>query len=177
MVRKALRANPDEAKPLADMSENDKQAVTDQSSGSAKVVHEVVRLQVDEELGRPVQSLLFSGFAAGVAISASLLTESFLRMRLPRADWTELVVSFGYTVGFVIVILGKLQLFTESTVTAVLPLATHPTFRNLGGCFACGLSSSWQTWRALSCGAAVGKANYHRTGAACRCIGRFQDDT
>jgi formate/nitrite transporter FocA (FNT family) len=35
-------------------------------------------------------------------------------------------------VGFVIVILGKLQLFTESTVTAVLPLATHPTARNFG---------------------------------------------
>jgi formate/nitrite transporter FocA (FNT family) len=130
MDRKALRANPDEAKPSADMSENDKQAVTDQSSGSAKVVHEVVRLQGDEELGRPVQSLLLSGFAAGVAISVSLLTEAFLRMRLPRAEWAELLISFGYTVGFVIVILGKLQLFTESTVTAVLPLATHPTFRN-----------------------------------------------
>jgi formate-nitrite transporter family protein len=129
---KAPSANPDEAKPSPDMSENDKQAVSDQSSGSAKVVHEVVRLQGDEELGRPVQSLLFSGFAAGVAISASLLMETFLRMRLPSAEWTELVVSFGYTVGFVIVILGKLQLFTESTVTAVLPLATHPTFRNVG---------------------------------------------
>ncbi|WP_426239208.1 formate/nitrite transporter family protein [Pararhizobium sp. DWP1-1-3] len=42
----------------------------------------------------------------------------------------ELIVSFGYTVGFVIVILGNLQLFTETTVTAVLPLATHPTARN-----------------------------------------------
>lgn len=122
----------DEAKPSPDMSETDKQAVTDQSSGSAKVVHEVVRLQGDEELGRPAQSLLFSGLAAGVAISASPLTETFLRMRLPHDEWTKLVVSLGYTVGFVIVILGKLQLFTESTVTAVLPLATHPTFRNLG---------------------------------------------
>lgn len=121
----------DEAKPSADMSEDDKQAVSDQGSGSAKVVHEVVRLQGDEELGRPVQSLLLSGLAAGVAISASPLTEAFLRMRLPREEWTELVISLGYTTGFVIVILGKLQLFTESTVTAVLPLATHPTFRNL----------------------------------------------
>jgi formate-nitrite transporter family protein len=129
------RADADEAKPSADMSEDDKQAVSDQSSGSAKVVHEVVRLQGDEELGRPFQSLVFSGFAAGVAISASLLTEAFLRMRLPRAEWTELVVSLGYTVGFVIVILGKLQLFTESTVTAVLPFATHPTFRNLARLF------------------------------------------
>ncbi|MBR0995499.1 hypothetical protein JQ580_32785 [Bradyrhizobium japonicum] len=34
--------------------------------------------------------------------------------------------------GLASVILGKLQLFTESTVTAVLPLPVHPTFRNLG---------------------------------------------
>ena len=118
--------------PSADMSDEDKKAVDELSSGSAKVVHEVVRLQGDEELGRPLQSLLFSGFAAGVAISVSLLAESFLRLRLPEAKWTELVVCFGYTVGFVIVILGKLQLFTESTVTAVLPVATHPTPRKLG---------------------------------------------
>jgi formate/nitrite transporter FocA (FNT family) len=121
-----------EAQPSTGMSEGDKQSVSDRSSGSAKVVHEVVRLQGDEELGRPIQSLLFSGFAAGVAICASLLAEAFLHMRLPDAEWTELVVALGYTVGFVIVILGNLQLFTESTVTAVLPLATHPTARNLG---------------------------------------------
>jgi formate-nitrite transporter family protein len=131
MAPKGAQTGP-EAKPSGDMSDNDKQAVSDQSSGSAKVVHEVVRLQGDEELSRPVQSLLLSGFAAGLSISASLLAEAFLRMRLPSAEWTELVVASGYTVGFVIVILGKLQLFTESTVTAVLPLATHPTFRNLG---------------------------------------------
>lgn len=120
-----------EAQPSTDMSEDDKQAVSERSSGSAKVVHEVVRLQGDQELGRPLQSLLLSGFAAGVAICASLLAEAFLRMRLPEGRWTELVVSLGYTVGFVIVILGNLQLFTESTVTAVLPVATHPTARNV----------------------------------------------
>jgi formate/nitrite transporter FocA (FNT family) len=91
-----------------------------------------VRLEGEDELDRSVPALLFSGFAAGVAITASLLAEAFLRMRLPEAKWTELVVSLGYTAGFVIVILGKLQLFTESTVTAVLPVATRPTVRNAG---------------------------------------------
>ncbi len=120
-----------EAQPSSSMSEGDKQSVSGRSSGSAKIVHEVVRLQGNEELGRPIQSLLFSGFAAGVAICASLLAEAFLHLRLPDAEWRELVVDLGYTVGFVIVILGNLQLFTESTVTAVLPLATNPTARNL----------------------------------------------
>ncbi|WP_234890979.1 formate/nitrite transporter family protein [Agrobacterium vitis] len=119
-----------EAQPSNAMSEEDKQDIGERGSGSAKVVHEVVRLQGDEELGRPLQSLLFSGFAAGVAICTSLLAEAFLQVRLPDTPWRELIVSLGYTVGFVIVILGNLQLFTETTVTAVLPIAAHPTRRN-----------------------------------------------
>jgi formate/nitrite transporter FocA (FNT family) len=120
-----------EAAHSTGISDDEKKTVDELSSGSSKVVHEVVRLQGEEELGRPLQSLLFSGFAAGVAISTSLLAEAFLRMRLPEAQWTDLIVSIGYTVGFVVVILGRLQLFTESTVTAVLPVATNPTFHNM----------------------------------------------
>ncbi|WP_244496342.1 formate/nitrite transporter family protein [Aureimonas ureilytica] len=117
--------------PSGTLSETEKTSVKALGSGSAKVVHEVVRLRGEEELDRPLRSLLLSGFAAGVAISASVLTEAFLHQRLPDAPWRELIVSLGYTVGFVIVILGKLQLFTESTVTAVLPVATRPSVRNL----------------------------------------------
>jgi formate/nitrite transporter FocA (FNT family) len=128
-------APEDEAEPADGLSDTEVDSVDERKSGSAKVVHEVIRLQGDEELGRPLASLLFSGFAAGVAISASILAEAFLQTRLPDAPWTELVSSFGYCVGFVIVIMGNLQLFTESTVTAVLPLATNPTRRNLGRLF------------------------------------------
>jgi formate/nitrite transporter FocA (FNT family) len=128
-------APEDEAEPVDGLSDTEVDSVDERKSGSAKVVHEVIRLQGDEELGRPLASLLFSGFAAGVAISASILAEAFLHARLPDAPWTELVSSFGYCVGFVIVIMGNLQLFTESTVTAVLPLATNPTRRNVGRLF------------------------------------------
>ena len=113
------------------LSVDESETVDDRKAGSPKVVHEVIRLRGEEELDRPVASLLFSGFAAGVAISVSLLAQAFIAMRLPAAPWTPLISGFGYTVGFVIVVLGNLQLFTESTVTAVLPIATHPTRRNL----------------------------------------------
>lgn len=106
--------------------------VAGRKAGSAKVVHEVVRQQGDEELERPALSLLVSGFAAGVAISASLLAQAFLKVRLGEAGWTELVVRLGYTIGFIVVILGRLQLFTESTVTAVLPVAAGPSLSNAG---------------------------------------------
>ncbi|MDH7638161.1 formate/nitrite transporter family protein [Sphingomonas oryzagri] len=129
---KGADAEDRESGPSEGLSDSEAESVAERKAGSAKVVHEVIRLQGDEELDRPVLSLLFSGFAAGVAISVSVLAEAFLVLALPHAPWTKLVASFGYCVGFVIVIIGNLQLFTENTVTAVLPIATHPTRRNLG---------------------------------------------
>ena len=52
----------------------------------------------------------------------SLLTLALIRAGLPDEPWRDLIDSLGYCVGFVIAILGRQQLFTESTLTAVLPL-------------------------------------------------------
>ncbi len=112
------------------LSPEEVESVAKRKSGNAKVVHEVIRLQGDEELDRPALSLLSSGFAAGVSICASVLAEAFLKQHLPDAEWTKLVVDLGYTVGFVIAILGNLQLFTENTITVVLPVASHPSRGN-----------------------------------------------
>jgi formate/nitrite transporter FocA (FNT family) len=115
-----------------DLSDEERVAVSDRLAASARVIHEVVRRRGDEELERPAASLIWSGLAGGVAISTSVLGQALLESRLPQAAWTPLVASIGYTLGFVIVILGNLQLFTESTLSAVLPVATHPSFNNLG---------------------------------------------
>jgi formate/nitrite transporter FocA (FNT family) len=52
----------------------------------------------------------------------SLVAMAMLRRFLPDAPWRPLVVNLGYSVGFLIVILGRQQLFTENTLTPVLPL-------------------------------------------------------
>ena len=44
-----------------------------------------------------------------------------LHALLPDAPWRPLVQSWGYTVGFLVVILARQQLFTEVTLTAFLP--------------------------------------------------------
>ena len=44
-----------------------------------------------------------------------------LRAHLPDEPWRPLVTSFGYSIGFVMVVLSRQQLFTENTVTVVLP--------------------------------------------------------
>lgn len=115
-----------------DLSEEEHAIVAERRPTSARVLHEVIRSSGDDELGRPTLSLFWSGLVGGIAISASLLGQALLESRLPDAPWRPLVASFGYTLGFLIVILGRLQLFTESTLSAVIPVATHLTISNLG---------------------------------------------
>jgi formate-nitrite transporter family protein len=121
-----------EKEPSDHLSDDEMEKVAEKKAESARVVHEAIRLQGQDELDRPVLSLLLSAFAAGVGMSASVLAETFFKLRLPPAPTSELISSLGYPVGFLIVIIGNLQLFTEQTVTAVLPVATDPTPRNLG---------------------------------------------
>jgi formate/nitrite transporter FocA (FNT family) len=55
-----------------------------------------------------------------------------LRSHLPDAEWRPLVVKLGYSVGFLIVVLGRQQLFTENTLTAILPLLARKNLSTLG---------------------------------------------
>lgn len=48
-----------------------------------------------------------------------------------RTRWI-LLENLGYTFGFIIVIMARQQLFTENTVTAVLPVMQNPTLGNFG---------------------------------------------
>ena len=91
---------------------------------TARLIYEVIRRDGAEELARPWQSLVFSGLAAGLLISFSVIGEAVLSLYLPDAGWRPLVENLGYSLGFLIVILGRMQLFTENTITTVLPVIT-----------------------------------------------------
>lgn len=109
------------------MANRDETNVEDLKAANPHDLHRIVREEGDEELARPFAALFWSGLAAGLAINTSLIAEAALHRDLPDTPWRDLVVSLGYPIGFVIVILGRLQLFTESTVTAMLPLVTRPS--------------------------------------------------
>jgi formate-nitrite transporter family protein len=72
------------------------------------------------------------GVAAGLSISFSLLAQGVLYVHLPDAIWRPLVTGFGYSVGFLMVVLSRQQLFTENTITVVLPVMKQFSLANLG---------------------------------------------
>ena len=94
------------------------------------VIYEIVRKRGDEEMARPAVSLWWSGVAGGLSISFSLLAQSILELHLPAAPWRILLSGLGYAVGFLMVVLGRQQLFTETTITAVLPVMAEFNLRN-----------------------------------------------
>jgi formate/nitrite transporter FocA (FNT family) len=100
------------------------------SSPRTPVIYEIVRRMGDEEMERPLTSLWWSGVAGGLSISFSLLAEAILQACLPDTPWRPLISGFGYTAGFVIVVLARQQLFTENTITAVLPVMDDFTAEN-----------------------------------------------
>lgn len=93
---------------------------------SVQVLHEAVRIQGELEMSRSTSALAWSSLAAGLSIGFSMLVPALLKAHLPHVPAAELVAAFGYSAGFLMVILARQQLFTENTTTAVLPLMTHP---------------------------------------------------
>jgi formate/nitrite transporter FocA (FNT family) len=107
------------------MSENNKQAeeqeVQERSSPSGKIVYKAILKEGEEELDRSSSALFWSGLAAGLSMGFSMIAEGILTSFLPDVHWRPLVAKFGYSAGFLIVILGRQQLFTENTLTPILP--------------------------------------------------------
>lgn len=114
---------------VPDLDRAERKEVVERRSISATVVHETIREEGERELLRPPMALAWSGLGAGLTMGFSLVTQALLHAYLPSAFWTPLLENFGYCIGFLIVVLGREQLFTENTLTAILPLLAHPDRR------------------------------------------------
>lgn len=104
---------------------SEKQQAADHAPLRGLVIHEIIREQGEHELKRRASALFWSALAAGLSMGLSFMAVVWMRAALPEATWRHLITSIGYTAGFVAVVLGRQQLFTESTLTAVLPVLTH----------------------------------------------------
>lgn len=112
----------DQFDSLEEADDEEREEGARRSAPSGRVVYSAIFKEGREELSRTSSSLFFSGLAAGLSMGFSLIAEALLRAHVPEAEWRPLVTKLGYSVGFLIVILGRQQLFTENTLTPVLPL-------------------------------------------------------
>src|ERR1700694_942910 len=111
----------------AEQQEHDDVEAEERKIPSASVVFETILLEGEEELERTAPALLFSGLAAGLSMCFSLIAMGVISAAVPPSPWHFLIESVGYTFGFIIVILGRQQLFTENTLTPVLVFLKTPT--------------------------------------------------
>ncbi len=119
-------------KEEAKKAETEAAEVEQRSSPRGQIVYEAVHKEGENELERSTSALAWSGLAAGLSMGFSLVSEALLRSHLPDAPWRPLIAKFGYCIGFLVVVLGRQQLFTENTLTVILPLLRQKDLRTFG---------------------------------------------
>ena len=130
-VRPDERREPPEGQG-PQLEEKEKRKADEEESLNASITYEVIRREGEKELERSPQALAWSGLAAGLSMGFILVAEGLLRSHLPDAPWRPLVAKLGYSVGFLIVILGSQQLYTENTLTPIVPLLARKSGEMLG---------------------------------------------
>jgi formate/nitrite transporter FocA (FNT family) len=86
---------------------------------TAHQIYAQVAKNARQELKRPARALAISGFAGGITMGLTGLATAIARAELGSASWASFVTALLYPVGFIAVILGRAQLFTENTLYPV----------------------------------------------------------
>lgn len=95
---------------------------------SASDIYERVKREAAEELDRPVSALAFSGVFAGATVGFGTLASAAAAAALAGHQDARLVGAIFFPIGFIVVVIGRAQLFTENTlypVTLVLDDRRH----------------------------------------------------
>src|SRR5438309_3206035 len=113
--------------------------------------HEILQATVENarnELRRSIQKLAFSGVAGGITMGLTGLGVACIRAVVGEGGWGEFAAYLAYPVGFIAVIIGRAQLFTENTlypVVLVLDERKHliRMLRLWGTVFAANVLGAW----------------------------------
>lgn len=116
---------------IQNLTQGEEQDAMERAGPRAPVVYASISARGREELMRPAVSLWGSGISVGLIMMLSIIAEGLFLNVLPEFQGREAIASIGYTLGFIIAIMGHMQLFTENTITPVLPLLANPTRRTL----------------------------------------------
>jgi len=118
-----------------------------------RTVSSILSLQIEaalSEFERPADSVFLSALSAGLDLGFGPLLVAATLTLVGPADTllTRVLVANAYTVGFVFVVLGRAELFTEHTTLAALPvLDRRASLTDLG-----------RLWGLVYCGNIVGGA-------------------
>lgn len=85
-------------------------------------IHQRVLASADEEIANEARDLLFSGFTAGIAIVLTFMGFAVGKAQFPENPFLAAVL---FPVGFVYIILGRYQLYTENTLPPVKLVLTR----------------------------------------------------
>lgn len=93
-----------------------------------KEVNQILGEQIEaglHEFNRPNKGLFISSFAAGLEVGFSVLLMGVIyTLFSAKVDppTLKMYMAFGYPIGFIFVIIGRSELFTEHTALALLPV-------------------------------------------------------
>src|SRR3954464_9208302 len=93
--------------------------------------HEIFESAVEharEELRRPWTALAFSGIAGGLTMGLTGLSTGLVTALLGQTAITQLISAVVYPLGFLAVIIGRAQLFTENTLYPVVLVLTEKKY-------------------------------------------------
>ncbi|MBQ2645302.1 formate/nitrite transporter family protein [bacterium] len=116
---------------IYELPKEEQQVLQEHDSLSPQMIFKIIRREGEIELQRPFPALAFSALAAGIFISFSFLFRSIFHMYMGNSSIEPMISSIGYTVGFLIVILGRMQLFTENPITTIIPLLSDWSWKKL----------------------------------------------
>jgi formate/nitrite transporter FocA (FNT family) len=96
------------------------------SRPSAHEIYQQVAKNAKEELKRSSISLALSGFTGGIFMGLSALGVGIILAKLGGGPGAFVISRMFYPIGFIVVILGRSQLFTENTLYPVALVLTEP---------------------------------------------------
>ncbi len=115
------------------VDEEEQQEAHERARPRTIVIYEAIREEGEDELARSAAGTAWSALAAGLSMTLGLVAMGAFAAHLPDAPWRSLVVALGYPLGYLIVILGRQQLFTENTLTPLLPVLSAPSWSGFTG--------------------------------------------
>jgi formate/nitrite transporter FocA (FNT family) len=113
--------------------------------------HEIFEAAADhakEELERPWTALMFSGVAGGLTMGLTGLSTGLVAWLLGSSRVATFVAATVYPIGFLAVVIGRAQLFTENTLYPVVLVLTAKRY----------LSATLKLWAVVYAGNWLGSA-------------------